>query len=313
MISRYTARMRQITTVPGTISLLLVSLTLEHVQFLHCSMTDTAIHDFVQTQKRLLQLEFDEEIEEPVSDKKTDGESPQNILRNLEVADVSLGLMGRTVVTLHSILSTLDTSLTRHLSDAAENAKFSKVDLKQRNLLPSHRLTVGDEVEIHGKNCKQQTPSNKSTSRGVIAGVISAVTDESISIVLYPESKGSTPAAVSGQKGGSASEDSAMDDIDDLWESYPLTVVPKSSIQVHRKIMQALDELHTHGVGHAVAGSIIEAAFGASIIPTTPNGENPTEIIPFNPNLDKSQTSAIEFVLASQCPIALIRTSLDIL
>lgn len=275
-------------------------------------MTDKAIYDFVQCQKRLLQREFDEEQEEPMSDNKVNrvnGESPQTAIRNLEVVDVSLGLVGRTVLTLKPITASIDPSYTGTSSCTADRAEPSKVKLNLTNVLPSHRLAVGDDVEILGKDFQRQNPSNKS-SRGVIAGVVSAITDESISIVLYPQNNGSTQRA--GQKDGTP-DDPAADDIDDLCYSSPLTVLPRSSIQAHRKIMQSLDDLSTYGVGHEIAGSIIQAAFGEAFVQPTLIGDKPPEILPFNPNLDQSQKSAIEFVLSSQHPIALIRMLFDTL
>jgi len=262
-------------------------------------MTDTVIQDFVHRQKRCLQLEFDEEQENPISDKKFDDESPQSILRNLEVVDLSLGLLGRTVLTLQSIIPTSDSSVTAASTNTEENVESSRVKQKQRNLLPCHRLTVGDDVEILNPS-KQKKPREKSSStEAVISGVISAVTDESISIVLYPQNKASAPKY-----------ESAAEEIDDIWESSPLTVVPKLSVQIHRKIMQALDDLLAHGTGHDIAGSVIQAAFGETFVPTTLDKGNPTEIVPFNPTIDQSQRSAIEFVLSSQSPITLIRTFL---
>ena len=261
-------------------------------------MTDKAIRDFVQCQKRLLQLEFDEEQGCQISERshKTD-ESPQSVLHHLEVSDVSLGLMGRTVLSLQSMISTSESSYSGLSSKAADTVESSKV---KGSLLPSHRLAVGDEVEIISKKSKQQSSSNsKSTSRGGVTGVISAVTDETISIVLH-QNKGSAAT-----KEGN-SDDSTTDEIDDLWESSPLTVIPKSSIQVHRKMMQALDDLSTFGVEHEIAGSIVQAVFGEPILGSDLNVKPPAEIIPFNPDLDQSQRSAIEFVLSNEYPIALI-------
>jgi hypothetical protein len=236
-------------------------------------MIDREIDDFVRYQKQLLQQEFDEQ-DSPESNKQ-DGESPQNILRNLEVIDISLGLMGRSVVTLQAI--------------SAESPSSPK-----RTLLPSHRLTVGDDVEIVRKSTKQAHATIPSSRRGDVSGVVSAITDGTISIALYPHSKENIDL------------DGSDHENDDLWDSSPLTVSPKSSIHVHRKMMQALDDLKKYGTGHENAGSVIQAIFGP-IVPNTCLINEKMEIKPFNHSLDPSQKSAIEFVLSCENPIALIR------
>jgi ATP-dependent RNA/DNA helicase IGHMBP2 len=127
----------------------------------HDTMTDVSVQDFVASQRNLLELELKAEEEEEqsiassiraVPGKNENDERPAHVLRHLEIYETSVGLYGRTVVTL-TVVNNKD----------------------ETELLPAHLFSVGDEVEIH----------SKTSNRGNAGGVISAITETSIAIALF--------------------------------------------------------------------------------------------------------------------------------
>lgn len=216
-------------------------------------MADSSVSQFVALQRELLASELKSEEEATPSScsrkKKEDGEVTARVLRSLDIDQVSVGLYGRTVLTL----------ATQHDSE---------------RLLPPHRFTTGDEVQIMSK---------KISDRQASGGVVCAVTETSISIALF-----------------SKNQPQEQDEIG----IPPLTLVSKSSVDVHNKLIQALDELERHGTMHPVAGRIVEASFG-------PNQSNAVSSIaptirPFNERLDESQLEAISFSLTEGRCVSLI-------
>ena len=233
-------------------------------------MTDISVRDFVSLQRNLLELELKAEEEEErsiaasiraVPGNNDDDERPAHVLRHLETSEISVGLYGRTVVTL-----------------TVMNAK------NETELLPAHRFSVGDEVQIH----------SKTSNRDNVGGVICAITEASIAIALF--GKKTTVVSESDENNGEE-EDSVLG-------PPPLAVIPMSSVEVHRKLVKALGELERHGSDHPIAGNIVSALFGppksfAKCLPMT--------LEPFNSNLDASQFEAISFALNSgDRPISLI-------
>jgi ATP-dependent RNA/DNA helicase IGHMBP2 len=147
-------------------------------------------------------------------------------------------------------------------------------------LLPSHRFTTGDEVEIRAKTDKQ-SPS----------GVVSEVTDTSISIALFP----------------SRNHNQRMEEGDDeVLGPPPLSLLPKSSVEVHRKIGRALNDLETNGTNHPVSGAVIRALFEAPSPDHNDNGIAAPVIRPLNDQLDDSQLAAVAFCHTNHRPVALI-------
>jgi hypothetical protein len=187
-------------------------------------------------------------------------------------------------------------------------------------LLPSHKFTVGDEVEIRGKGSREA--NNNKTS---IGGVINAVSDTYISVTLFQSNNRSTTvAAGSSSCGGNKTNNqsnkskkrqqiSSIEDDDEqtygVLQQSPLTLVPRSSIDVHRKMVGALQTLEKYGVDHPVAGDVIKAMFFptpemiSSSTASTPNNKRPQ---PFNPALDHTQLDAIDFALDRNRKLALI-------
>jgi len=233
---------------------------------------DLTVGDFVATQKNLLELELKAEEEEEKSiassvrnasknDKSDDDERPSHVLRQLEASEISVGLYGRTMVTL------------------------TLMDGKGEALLPAHRFSVGDEVEIS----KQKQSGNRDN----VGGVISTLTETNITIALF----GKRTAA-----GGDDENDE--DEEDSFLGAPPLAVIPKSSVEVHRKLIKSLDELQRDGSDHKVAGHVVNALFGpAESFPQ----RTLTHIEPFNTNLDASQVEAVSFALNSgERPVSLI-------
>ena len=351
-------------------------------------MLDSKIHDYVSKQKRLLELELrseeDEEIKAKTKNETTnnnDTSSKQNkndqeeinrrnnyILRNLQVDEWSVGLMGRTVVTLSCMkgeVINIDKSQGKGGHDrVTANKNDTSTDTKNGILLPAHRLTVGDEVEIMskytqtqhendpskheeiiGKDSKTNNNNNNNTwshhkRRKKSGGVISAVSDTMISIALYGNSSNHQKNNTSTSSKSRSKKESNLDDNDDnddestqILGSPPLTIVPKSSIDVHKKMIDVLKKLEKDGVDHPFAGKVIHDFFipnsndshssstNDGIVSGSSSNRGEREgmkweddnnmnrnmaFTPFNTNLDESQMEAIKFCLQSK-PISLIR------
>jgi ATP-dependent RNA/DNA helicase IGHMBP2 len=235
-------------------------------------MTDAVIRQFVAEQRELLDLELQSEQEQEVGlTQQGNDERASHILGNLDASGVSVGLYGRTVVEL-----------------TAWSGESSKAPSSSEGvLLSAHRFTVGDEVEIRSKQSagKKRYPG----------GVISAVSDTSVSVALFSSNK----------RGGKSQQQQEGEDDEDGVGEPPLSLLPKSSVEVHRKLVAALERLERHGIDHPIAGRVVEALFQAD--PSRdPTGNKPRHNTPFNTNLDDSQLEAISFALQDDRRISLI-------
>ena len=285
------------------------------------------IQAFVAKQKDLLQLELRSEQGEESEAAKTGQarsqqqrgqqspeERPQTVLRGLQVESVTVGLYGRTVVHLESGSSASTGAPSSPadsggISDGSNpgGAPFARTG---SHLLPSHRLTVGDEVEILGRNTSGNSGDGSSGSRKRrnAGGVICALDDATMSIALFgPKRAKDTGTATTGADGS----DDGGDDYGLGLGSPPFTVVPKSSAAVHRKMIDALDELNRAGADHDQAGAVIKAIFGTvngdtmKPMKNTATGKNqPGACVQakrrYNANLDSSQEEAIDFALGGR-------------
>eukprot|EP00980_Cylindrotheca_fusiformis_P000465 scaffold115_cov123-Cylindrotheca_fusiformis.AAC.5 len=231
-------------------------------------MDDSIIHEFVAEQRELLELEFEADSNEADAATNKSDARASHIVPGLEASDISIGLYGRTVVRLSSL-----------------------ADNEVR--LPAHRFTVGDEVQIRKQNLKN-SPS----------GVISAVADTFIDVALFPNNsykQGNNSKNQLNKKNDAGDDEEQVD----ILSQPPFSLVPMSSVQVHRKMVSTLDVLDKQGTGHPIAGHIVSAMFH----PDFKDGQQSqtrTEIQPFNPNLDQSQLEAISFALRHDQKIALI-------
>lgn len=283
------------------------------------SSAEVSLHDFVTQQKRLLESELRAEEDEVtvVQNNNANGGGQQMrnddgrnrdggfFLRNIDIIDTSVGLYGRTVISFGSInepsISDNDTSGSSNKSSSSSK------------LLPAHRLTVGDEVQILPNNGKG---FQKKASKG---GVISAVDDMSISVALFnadsnrkqssSDKSRSQTKKIQGKK--NREDDDYVDD-EMLGGNAPYSLIPQSNIEVHNKMLAALDQLAKHGVNHPIAGAIIMEAF------ETNNPKHNTEMSRSrietlesecglaSSKLDYSQKEAIVMALYSKSPISLI-------
>jgi len=305
-------------------------------------MTDNIIiHEYIQNQKKLLELELRSEEEEHKNINETkkqlsstrsnsndDTSSSSRILRNLDIEDWGVGLMGRTVITLCSKSNSNDNKI------GIDKTTGGSKNKNNFSLLPAHRITVGDEVEILSKSgsgsisTEDDRHANKKNTKRRIGGVVSVVTDSIISIVLKnniqesisSSSASSTTAATNKRDGDQNDED------DSQFLIPPLTIVPKSSIEVHRKYIKVLDVVEKWGANHKFAGGILQSIFDPNIVKlhskrnsnNSNNNNNDCRgcsdeikdnknwFTPFNPNLDESQIEAIQFCLNGNQPISLI-------
>ena len=264
------------------------------------------IQAFVAKQKDLLQLELRSEQGEESevartgqhrsSSSDSSEERPQNVLRGLQVESVTVGLYGRTVVHLGSSVLVAPSSSTDASSSISNDPKQPSAPTARTStggrLLPSHRLTVGDEVEILGRNGSGSGSDRKRNAGGVIC----ALDDATMSIALFGQKRATTTNAT----------DESDDNGDDFGlglGSPPFTVVPKSSAAVHRKMIDALDELSKAGADHDQAGAVIGAVFGAvdsDVMTSAGQADLGSSIAGkrrYNGNLDASQEEAIDFAL----------------
>lgn len=265
-------------------------------------MTDLKIRSFCEQQREWLKLELESEQDEDVSSVnkvKTDDGHRSNVLNQLEAVNVSVGLYGRTVVQLEAFNQPQTTD-----GDGITGTL-------KTNVLPAHRFTTGDEVEIRNKG------QQKKASGQFPSGVICEVTENSISVALFPEKKynNNNKKSSSVQKDNKDNDNNDDDDDDDIIGSAPLSLLPKSSIEVHKKLMKGLDELETKGMNHPICGRIVQALFETSSSISNKNIESTDNIPPSiiiqqqlenNTTLDSSQIEAISFALTSNNPVTLI-------
>ena len=291
---------------------------------MHLVMTlvEASLREFVSRQQRLLELELRSEEEEDqrlrnlenINDGRLDG----YVLRGLEAISTSVGLYGRTVVTLSQGLLESSQSDTNTLSQPSRASAASKT----RQFLQAHRLTVGDEVEIlpkNGKGVLGGSGSRNANKLKRVCGVVCAVDDLSISVALFGGDVGNRQqyprkdtVQTQGKKNVREDED-ADDDGDLLGGPPPYSLVPKSSAEVHQKMVSALEDLERLGVNHPIAGNIVKAAF-------EPQSESKLRVKisrrevealedKYNlssTKLDYSQKEAVAFVLSSEFPISLV-------
>ena len=259
---------------------------------------ESKIHAYVEQQKRLLELELrSEQDENEITNKEEEGRSTR-VLRNLQVDYLEVGLMGRTVVHFIPIVESIADKNDSETDGYTKNKKDSLF------LLPAHRLTVGDEVEIVTK-LSQVKQNEASMSRRNKGGVISVVTDSSISVALFENNASGANKNDKKRTKSSSTSSSGGDDESDLVGAGPLSLVPRSSAEVHKKLIKSLDRLERDGADHVFAGRVIQDIFmGES---GTASTFTPTaEMVAFNQNLDSSQTDAIRFALFGKQPISLI-------
>ncbi|KAL7574227.1 hypothetical protein ACA910_012483 [Epithemia clementina (nom. ined.)] len=258
---------------------------------------DLTIREFCAQQKEWLDAELQSEEEEEKSGLDSEGRRGE-ILTHLEVEAITVGLYGRTVVTLccsarTSTAATQATSATTGTTTATTAAGASSAKPNQSNLLPAHRFTTGDEVEIRSKTSKPKQNQQ---------GVVSQVTDTSISVALFGKQQ------QSGTGGDKNDNDDDDDDIlTDEKQGGQLMLVPSRSIEVHKKYLTALHNLEKHGMDHPVAGAVVRALFvndNAADNNTTPAAA--PKLQPFNDRLDESQLEAIQFALSDARPVCCI-------
>ena len=212
--------------------------------------TEEKIHNYVTKQKRLLELELRSEEDESAD--QDDEERAGHILRNLRMDNISVGLVGKTVV---------------HFVNGDPNSP----------ILPAHRLSVGDEVEIVQRYKESEDKKGKSQSGAVIC----QVTDTTISLTMFDDSN---------------SDDTTFDGL--------VCLVPRSSVEVHMKLVKGLHELQNSGIDHEYCGKVIETIFEPPQECHTPDIS--VQFEPFNKYLDTSQIEAIRFSLFGAQPIHII-------
>ena len=240
-------------------------------------MVDSVIRHFCAQQREWLAAELEsEKAEAPAlatgSSKEDSGRS--NVLVGLEVEEISVGLYGRTVV----VLARRNQNET---NGEKNDTKGSPI------LLPAHRFTTGDEVEI------RRTKGDSGKKGQHHSGVVCQVTDASISVALFAKQHHKR------NNDTGKGEDESEDILD---SGVPLSLVPSASIEVHKKYLHALSDLEKFGSSHPVAGKVVQALFDPSLERNN-DGNKPStasdklSFVPFNSSLDESQLRAIQFAL----------------
>ena len=136
-------------------------------------------------------------------------------------------------------------------------------------LLPAHRFTTGDEVEIRNKDTINNTNNNNgsSSNNNSPGGVITEVTDTSISIALFSSNSSNRNNNKSNNSNNNnnqkknTNDDNINDNENDGLGLPPFTILARSNIEVHNKIMKAIDELEKYHMSHPICGSIVRAVF----------------------------------------------------
>ena len=259
---------------------------------------ESKIHAYVEKQKRLLELELRSEQDENESTNKEEEGRSTRVLRNLQVDYFEVGLMGRTVVHLIPIVESIADTCDAEMDGHTTKKKSSQF------LLPAHRLTVGDEIEIVTKvsKVKQNEASKSRKNKG---GVISVVTDTSISVALFEQNASGGGKNDKKRSKGKDTSSPSGDDESELVGAGPLSIVPRSSAEVHKKLIKSLDRLERDGADHVFAGRVIQDIFMGEN-GTTSTFTHTAEMVPFNQNLDSSQIDAIRFALYGNQPVSLI-------
>jgi len=269
------------------------------------SQTEVSIQEFVSKQKQLLESELRAEEDNNDNSSSKDGGF---ILRNIDVINTSVGLYGRTVVSFGNTIQQQHTTeeLDNDTSTKENGGSVSKL------LLPAHRLTVGDEIQILPNNGRGFKTTKKSKAAG---GVICACDDVSISVALFGADNNKVQQSKSSSKktqDKKKDEEDNEDDEDMLGGNPPYAMIPKSNIEVHNKMISSLDQLAKQGIRHPIAGDVVLAAF-------EPNTQNhnveltrlrietlESELDLKSTKLDYSQREAVVMALHSNSPINLI-------
>lgn len=267
-------------------------------------MTLLPLCEFISNQKRLLELELRAEEDAGVANKDDASRDGGFVLRNIDIMDTSVGLYGRTVVSFGN--ASQQQSVTEDSTTMTTNKNGGRSSTSSSNhLLQAHRLTVGDEVQILPNNGKGFQGGKKSRH---IGGVVCALDDVSISVALFGGNSKQSTAAKKGKMAGSKE----IDEPEMLGGNPPYALIPKSNIEVHQKMIAALDDLDQFGVDHPVAGSIVMAAFEPNNpMHNTKMTRSRIESLELECNLessklDYSQREAVVMALHSNSPIYLI-------
>jgi ATP-dependent RNA/DNA helicase IGHMBP2 len=251
---------------------------------------DAQIREFVTVQRALLTAELASEsgIEESAATKSTSAKNDKashstavqvpGVLRNLALHHVSVGLYGRTVVTL--------------------GRKDHHSGVNEGLLLPHHCFTTGDEVQILPKPAT--VDGTGTSAKNGEGGVVSQVDETSISIALFGKNH---------THGAQTNSNSTTDEESTIVGSPPFSIVPKSSAEVHNKMIQALADLQRGGESHPICGNVVKAIFSdqqSARYTTIQPPDNVVQPNPYNPDLDDSQLEAIAFSLHANRHLSLI-------
>ncbi|KAL3798381.1 hypothetical protein HJC23_005034 [Cyclotella cryptica] len=266
---------------------------------------DTALQKFISEQKRLLELELRADEEQSDNSRISAREDGGTFtLRNVNVVDVSVGLYGRTVVSFGPHTTSHIGPNGRNNSDEQSDNRVSPPPLP---ILEAHRLTVGDDVEILPKNGHR----GHGTKTKRVGGVVCAVDDFSISVALADKKRQISAGKNASNSTKKVDYEDVDEDSDMLGGPPPYTLVPRSGVEIHQKIVSALEELGRYGTNHPIAGDIILSAFDSS--KRYDNNFSRSEIDELqkecnlaSTKLDYSQREAVIFALHSDYPISLI-------
>jgi ATP-dependent RNA/DNA helicase IGHMBP2 len=226
-------------------------------------------------------------------------------LHRLQVEDVSVGLYGRTVLRFVPMTVTASSTTSNDCTAKPSSAAAATSTLP---LLPAHRFTTGDEVEIRGGNSSSGGSSRKAGGGGGVGvkGVICEVADSFLSVALGGSGGGSP-----NNKGDN---NSGTDYFHEDHLSSPVSILSRGSLEVHRKLVAALDELERGGLDGHRHSRVVRALFDPAsiLLPdlTMSPRDEPSPSLPvsaFNANLDESQLRAVAACLdAHHTPLSCV-------
>jgi AAA domain len=236
------------------------------------------------------------------------------------VEDVSIGLYGRTVLRLvpMAAITTAAAAASTIEEDAVPTqAHILSSPLSAQALLPAHRFTTGDEVEIRSV---LGSSSKGSGNKGRMVGVICEVSNSSLSVALGGGGGSGGGSRNNGNKKKAAQGAASAGEEDDAegWAQPPLSLLSRDSVEVHRKLVAALDRLERRGSNDSsrVVRALMDPA--AVVVPLSQEPsrqvkatEDPVVVaeppfVPVDSGLDGSQRQAVAFCLDGSCPVSCV-------
>jgi hypothetical protein len=213
---------------------------------------DTILQNFCTQQRYLLNVEYNHITESSTNDtlielptyntnntSQCHSTNKTNALNHLRINDISIGLYGRTVIRfVHDVVTTETTTTTAH----STTTKQPHTQSSSFVLLPAHKFTTGDDVDVRYSSSSSQETSNHKVI--IMSGVICEVTETSLSVAMSSTPSKTQPKSSSHNH---RNQHTTTDwDDTDLWNdttAVRFTIVPKSQRIIYEKLIHAIQLL----------------------------------------------------------------------